>query len=296
MDLDELLRTSASVPDPAPRVLRAGHAALDAEILAARTRIDAARSARRRRTRRVGITALTATAAAAALVIAPSLGLGSGPTATAQAAEVLREAGAAAGAQPGGWPDATYWHSTSTYRDGSGATYTREIWIGHHETGALRDQGLGDATIALGTGGFPAGGRSLSWDELYALPTAPDALENVLRHGINGAGPDDDSELFTIVGDLLRESPAPPALRQALWEVAAHIPGVTLVGPVTDSAGRPGTAVQRDNHRYVLDPDNGSLLEESTGGDAGWRSTYLEQGPADTAPAATAVAPEAKTG
>ena len=140
----------------------------------------------------------------------------------------------------------------------------------------------------------------MSWDELYALPTEPSALESRLRKGIHGAGPDDDSELFTIVGDLLRESPAPHALRKALWEVAAKVPGVRLVGTVTDSAGRSGIAVERGDQRYVLDPSDGRLLEESQGADgpvaeapggAGWTGTYLEQGPAETAP----VAPPAPT-
>ena len=112
--------------------------------------------------------------------------------------------------------------------------------------------------------------------------------------------------MFTIVGDLLRESPAPPALRRALWEVAATIPGVQLVGPVTDAAGRAGVAVERGRARYVLDPSDGRLLEESEGSpsdanivqrdSAGnvigvqrryFRTTYLEQGPANSAPAAT---------
>lgn len=32
------------------------------------------------------------------------------------------------------------------------------------------------------------------------------------------------AELFVVVGDLLRESPASPALREALYDVAAPVP------------------------------------------------------------------------
>ena len=45
------------------------------------------------------------------------------------------------------------------------------------------------------------------------------------------------------VGDLLRETSASPELRAALFKVAAGIPGVKLLGTVTDSDGRSGTAI-----------------------------------------------------
>src|SRR5262249_58453862 len=96
--------------------------------------------------------------------------------------------------------------------------------------------------LALGQGLFPAGGTALTWDELYALPTDPGQLTATLQADIKGAGPDPQSELFTIVGDLLRESPAPPALRKALFDVAAGIPGVHLTGKDTAELGRTGTS------------------------------------------------------
>lgn len=289
MDLDTLLRDTASVPYPTPQALAVGRATLDAaSAAAARRRGEAGRARSRRltrRTRRLGLTALVAAAVSAVFVIGPTLALdGSRPTANAEAAQVLVRAGAAAGAQPGGWPTAPYWRSVSSYRQGSGAVHRREIWIGHRDIGVLKDAGADTGVIPLDVALFPAGSRGLSWDQLYALPTSPGPLERELRAGINGAGADDDSELFTIVGDLLRETPAPPSLRKELWEVAARVPGVQLIGAVTDSTGRAGVAVQRGGQRYVLDPDNGRLLEESQGD---FSATYLEQGPADSAPAPT---------
>ena len=52
-----------------------------------------------------------------------------------------------------------------------------------------------------------------------------------------------------------------PALRKALWEVAARIPGIELVGDVTDHAGRAGVAVERNGTRYVLDPSDGDVVD-----------------------------------
>ena len=290
MNLDTLMRDSARVDEPEPHTIAAGRAALDAATqISARSGAEVPDRTRspRRRTLRAGFAAVVVAAAGLAIVFGPTVNLGgSRPGASAEAAQVLMRAGASAGAQPGGWPNAEYWHSVSTYRDGSGPIHRREIWIGHHKVGVLEDPGVEGGVIPLGVALFPAGSSGLTWDQLYALPVDSQALEHQLRAGIDGAGPDDNSELFTIVGDLLRESPAPPALREAMWEVAARIPGVTLVGAAVDGAGRHGVAVERGGQRYVLDPNDGRLLEESDGG-GGWQATYLEQGPISSAPVPT---------
>ncbi|MCW2543621.1 MAG: hypothetical protein JWM40_1173 [Frankiales bacterium] len=282
MELDTLLHETADVAGPSAAALANGRAAMDDAVVAGRRRVLAIGRGHSRRTRRL---AVAVAAAAAAVLVVPTIDLGGGrPHASADAAQVLLRAGTAAGAQPGQWQDAAYWHSVSTYHQGASPTQRREIWIGHRAIGVLKDGGVGSGYIPLEVASFSAGARGISWDELYALPTEAGALERSLRDGIDGAGPDDDSELFVIVGDLLRESPAPPALRKALWEVAARVPGVKLVGVVADSVGRAGVAVERHDSRYVLDPSNGRLLEESS---SDWTGTYLEQGPVDTAPAPT---------
>jgi len=129
------------------------------------------------------------------------------------------------------------------------------------------------------------------------LPTDSRALETKLRAASLNGGRDDNTELFSLIGSLQAESPAPPALRKALWEIAARIPGVTLVGAVKDSVGRPGVEIRRRDEGYILDPKDGRLLEQYEGtpepvpeapGGTNWRSTILEQGPADSAPAPTA--------
>lgn len=167
-----------------------------------------------------------------------------------------------------------------------GVTYRRDIWVAHHGTSVLHDTGLGDGQgyISLGPAVFPAGSTSLTWDQLMALPTNPDQLKAVLRSDINGAGNGDNAELFVMVGDLLRESPAPPALREALYNLAASIPNVRVNGQVTDAAGRTGTAVARDGQTLLIDTTTGQLLADT---EEGFTATYLNQGPANTAPATT---------
>jgi hypothetical protein len=48
---------------------------------------------------------------------------------------------------------------------------------------------------------------------------------------------------FRVITDLLYESPAPPALRAALYDLAATLPGVRLVRGAHDLVGRAATEV-----------------------------------------------------
>jgi hypothetical protein len=266
-----------------------------------------------RRNRKRGLTLLALLVAAASLVLVigatakldrnppeatPTASPKGQPTASLTISQVLLQAGSAAGSQPGGWPEASYWHSVSSYRQGSGPLVRREVWAGHEGIGSLFDARLSKDVIPLQDGRF----AGIAWDEIYALPTESGALESHLRAEALDGVRDADTELFALVGGLLRESPAPPALRKALWEVAAGVPGTSLVGAAKDSSGRSGVAIRRGDHGYVLNPRDGRLFEESIGaeqppadsqpataspGGVRWRATYLEQGPADKAPAPT---------
>ena len=296
--LDDLLSSAGRVDDITPGQLRHARAALHPAIAMAGTADPAVTpgpagtvAARPRRTgyslRRKFALGGIAAAACAALIIVPVLVEAGGSGGQAAAATLLRAAGNAAGRQQGGWPDAAYWDVVSVYQR-NGTTYHREIWVSHHGQSVLRDNGVSDGVLPLGPGVFPAGGTSLTWDQLYALPTDPAQLTAALQADVKGAGPDPQSELFTIVGDLLRESPAPPALRKALYDVAAGIPGVHLTGKVTDELGRAGTGVERGGETLVIDPADGRLLADNEGD--GWSATFVRQGPVDRAPAASASA------
>lgn len=337
--LDELLTTTAQVNDLAPAGLRDGRATLDAAI--ARTRDHQAEPlplrGRRARRRRGPWLAAAGTAAAVAVATgttvavmsahqgvkpaageepgtvhsstgAPSAGNTTGGGTELTAAAVLDAAGKAAGAQPGGWANAAYWHVTEVYLR-AGKTYHREIWTARHGDGVLEDNGVGPGLINLG----PASFEGLTWAQLYALPTDPIKLAAVLQGSFTSGFPSASAspgavtqaqELYVVVGDLLRESPASPALREALFEVAADIPGVVVKGHYTDSLGRTGTAVERGGETLVIDPANGALLADIDGnpnapyvcttlsapskgticGSGGVGYTYVSQGPATSEP------------
>jgi hypothetical protein len=294
--LNDLLNAAGRVDEITPGQLEHGRAALEASIAMAGTAgaadpagtIGTAGTTGHRTAgyglRRKFALGGIAVAACAALITVPVIIGAGGSGADAAAATLLRTAGNAAAQQPGGWPDAAYWDVVSVYEQ-DGQTRHREIWVSHHGTSVLRDGGVSAGVLPLGPGEFPAGGTALTWDELYALPTDPGQLTATLQADIKGAGQDPQSELFTIVGDLLRESPAPPALRKALFDVAAGIPGVHLTGKVTDELGRTGTGVTRGDETLVIDPADGKLLADT---ESGWTATYVSQGPADSAPAASA--------
>jgi len=223
------------------------------------------------------------------------------PTTDVTAATLLRKVGAAAGAQPGGWPNAAYWYVKSTYIRAS-KPYTREIWQAHYGSGVLDDNGVGSVSV-LGNAQFIVGLKTLTWDQLYQLPTDPAKLKAVLVADDKGESDYGGASgtLFSDIGDLLTESPASPALRQALYDVAATIPGVTIKDDYTDRLGRTGTAVSFGGNdstglpMLVIDPSNGAPLDAvygdytratCTGGTcvSGAYYSYLSQGPADTVP------------
>src|SRR5262249_8527275 len=79
--------------------------------------------------------------------------------------------------------------------------------------------------------------------DLSKLPTDPAQLAAMISSRKIEGGPPGPAEDFVQVGDLLRESDASPELRAALFKVAAGIPGVKLLGTVTGTDGRSGTAI-----------------------------------------------------
>jgi hypothetical protein len=287
IDVLQDFRADAAAPGSTVE-LRARHALLRQAVAPQAT---ARRSGGRRR---FAVLAIAAAAAAAAIIAVPTLPLSGHPaTATANAADILNQAGLAAAAADGaGWADAPYWHSVSTYQQGSGPVLRREIWVGHERPGALIDDGQGQQIRALEPGRFDIGYRSLTWDELYALPTQPGALEARLRSGPDGV--DSDGQLFHVAATMLQETPAPPALRQALFQMAASIPGVASSGEQTDSLGRVGVALRLGPIAYLVDTRTGQFLEYTKDGTVTpgpglpcgtqYRVTYEQQGPANVAP------------
>lgn len=167
---------------------------------------------------------------------------------------------------------------------------TREIWIGHHRKGVIRQvfpDGLHNEPIGSGHAA-----AWVSWDELWQLPTDADALYTWVYDTAGDAGPDKFTEMWTVVWDLLRESPAPPALRQALYDVAARIPGVSITGETVDALGRSGTRIERRGpwgvDSYIIDATTGAILERQgrlDGSVISGRDTYVTREAVEAIPA-----------
>lgn len=294
--LDDRLTHIGPTGSPDPDGLAGAYAQLTARLELS-DQVGAPRSAvveplRRLRARRISLTVLVGAAAAFAIVAIPVLSTGGGtPVSTASAAELFIRAGQAAGEQPDVSRDAAYWHSVQTsdvWNDASNGVESARIetWTGHRDWSVVVDSIRSPEPTLQNRALF---GPGISWDELFALPTEPAALEEALRRYSDATSPDSLSAqtVWGAVEDLLVNSPAPPALRQALWQVAAQLPDTSLGGDVTDSTGRPGVQVTRPYEELVVDPETGRLLErlrwDSTDNPP-YRDTFLEQGPADTAP------------
>ena len=231
------------------------------------------------------------TAAVLALAVGIVVG-GSHGTATASAATELKSVASVARRQqpllaaPGQFVyTKSEWLSLDTYV-GTGTSYSalipwsRESWVGptggrmHQTPGRPRFVSERDrkAWIAGGRPEFtgPAAGEPVTLPPARPLdlPTDPDALYAQLSAQTVSYGKRQDAEMFVLVGDALRETNASPAQRAALYAVAARIPGVDLLGDVTDAAGRRGIAVAKDddvNHvrsTLVFDPQTSVLLAE----------------------------------
>ena len=267
--------------------------------------------------------ALAVAAVAVAAIIA-SVVLPSGETggASPAAAAVLRHAAKTAASQQATAPPAAgqfvYTKSegvveNTTVPAGGKAfnvfqTMTREAWIApdgsgriHQVEGQARfatpadraawiadgrpdlNDGSGNEDTTLDPGG-------LSYVDLSKLPTDPAQLKRLIENRTIEGGPSGDAETFTIIGDLLRETYAPPAVRAALYTIASELPGVELVGATHDHLGRPGTAVAFVSHGFghelIFDPQSSALLAEQTvvegtGSVLDW-TCYLSSGVVDS--------------
>jgi RNA polymerase sigma-70 factor (ECF subfamily) len=288
---------------------------------------------RRRLVPAVGLVAVASAAAAASVVLLT----GTSVTVSASAARLFHQAARAArqerslaALEPGQY---LYTKSVDAYLSTTGGTRpdgttweysvllptTREIWLGRDGTGWLHETGgpptwlsehdrrawIAHGRPDLGNGPSdtrlaPAPGVTGEMASLD-LPSDPDTLYAQLKHEAEGNGNGTYPEMFTLIGDALRENYTTPAQRAALYDVAARLPGIELSGRTVDSADRPAVAVgmvsAANDARSVLlfDPTSYELLGEETtvlaGNPAGYpagtvvgRATYLEQRVVDHVP------------
>jgi antitoxin (DNA-binding transcriptional repressor) of toxin-antitoxin stability system len=174
---------------------------------------------------------------------------------------------------------------------------TRQTWIGPDGSGRIAEAAQGPPTfpspadkakwLAAGSPAHPDslvnetfGPLGVSYFNLSSLPTDSAQLAVLFSEGrvgsqgliTNASGkyvPPSVTEEIGDIGNLLDpsdETYASPALRAALYQVAAGLPGVRLLGTVIDSIGRSGTAVAYSNQGtetvFIFDPTTSALLEQ----------------------------------
>ncbi|HET8751974.1 MAG TPA: CU044_5270 family protein [Gaiellaceae bacterium] len=205
---------------------------------------------------------------------------------------------------------------------------TRQIWIGpdgsgriHEDEGHMLFPTAADAAyfyhayrnqlnlLNAHTAEDHEASGGLGYIDLSKVPTDPAKLkQRIENRTIPGTGgPPGDAETFQIIGDLLRETSAPPAVRSALYTIVSQLPGVQLIGPTHDQIGRPGIGVAyvsrglRDE--LIFDPQTSALLGEQQsvverskwnpfppGSVIGW-AAYLASGVVDSTSDTTSATP-----
>jgi hypothetical protein len=181
----------------------------------------------------------------------------------------------------------------------------RQIWIGTDGSGLIREttgpeQFSSPADRAACLQANPKmqlgrGGTSNDWfapqclelgptNNWNSLSSDPHVLLQQMRQ-IDG-GPSTPGEDFVHIGDFLRETDAPPAVRSTLYQAAALIPGIQLLGTVRDHDGRPGLGIgypsqgpyasSGSRSELIFDPHTGELLGEQGTGPRYW-AVYLTE-------------------
>lgn len=301
LDLDLELVRALHPPADSCDSTRARAALLAATELVEPTRV------RRHRRHLMPLGALgLAAAVVAGVIVAVSLRGGAANPPPAAAAVVLRRAAIAAEAaggprrlRPGEyWYVESIWTTPGVQLDeptGRGddtivdalSTYERQAWIGldrpsqvvSHVVGPIRflSAAARRQWVRLGrprelpgyNGPLPPNAFIRPYAQLLALPINVDTLWTMLyRDAGSGSSARKRHEMFTEIGDLLRENPIPARVRAALYLVAARIPGIELLGLTHDAIGRPALAIALNDTLYgqrdelLFDPRTSVLLGE----------------------------------
>jgi hypothetical protein len=146
--------------------------------------------------------------------------------------------------------------STSRYDEVSFASEAdRQAWVADGSP-ALPQVGSTEQ-LRYGAGGLP-------YYATDALPSDPQALRKVLEGGSVIQAGQGDANLLDAIGILLAQQTASGEVRQALFEVAADVPGIMVEHGVKDPLGREAVAIAVSDPtgetRLFLDPADASLL------------------------------------
>lgn len=126
----------------------------------------------------------------------------------------------------------------------------------------------GKSMMSLGKTAYHLGNERLSYLQLLAFnQSGPELYQRLRAHYIDGQGGGIDDEVFTQIGDALREQASPPRLRAALYRALKEVPGVRYLGRVRDRLGRPAIGIGRTTNRgtrreLLFDPGTSAMLAE----------------------------------
>jgi len=167
-------------------------------------------------------------------------------------------------------------------------TVDEQVWVSAARTGAVRSRVVsvrfpsaaarrlwerdGRPRLAIastspdapvGRDRYLLGDLSLTRRQLLETTTDPHRLYDKLYAAGRSA-----AEVFTEITDTLRNRPAPPRLRAALFRALALTPGVQSLGTRRDTLGRAGVAFAMDTgevrSEVIIDPHTSQTLEERT--------------------------------
>ncbi|MFJ8636459.1 CU044_5270 family protein [Streptomyces sp. NPDC093568] len=127
------------------------------------------------------------------------------------------------------------------------------------------------------------GAAYLSFRQLQALPTDPDALLKKLEDGSGVEESRLTETVFENVGVLLDQATLLPDLSAALYRAVAKLPGVHVVENAKDGAGRPGIGLTYTSSKSSTAGANGYWVfdEKSLAYLGTTKSALLEAGVAD---------------
>jgi len=294
MSGNEINELASTLPAPAARDLPGDRASLLREHMLTEIRRATLAPEAPRRVRRLspvraaGACLLAAAAGVSTFVLVAGTGKAPGGASPAAAKLLAKIANAAQHQSSPPVTDGDFMYIRSevafaTYTNGGSTPkmdklHERQVWLPVANicaTGLLIENGASTplsaypvangkvVTPSPGSGFIGCGKGSLNdptYRLLQALPTDPRTLLNLIYAGTRGEGQavGPDGEAFTTIGDLIRETIVPPRTAAALYRAAALIPGVTVVGHVTNAVGRPGIAVaftgNGNRFEWIFDP------------------------------------------
>jgi hypothetical protein len=294
----DLLRRHRDEPAPPSEQVRAAARRSLERVMHRDTRVPGGAGHRRgapSRRRLLASTAIAAAIAVIAIAVGVSVRSGSTTQPALAAGPVLQRLAHIASTQPWAFPGpGQYLYTTSHSLSESDTVLPgglecrlmfeeyRQNWIAANGEGLFREIDgpahylSNHEPVACKAAPVQPAGESDTWAApdclsidpipLGHLPRNPARLRARLLTGKVEGGPLGPAEAFTQVGDLLRETDAPPALRAALYRAAAGLPGVKALGTVTDKLGRRGIGLAFDKdgvrHELIFSDKTSALLAE----------------------------------